>query len=283
MINAYKIGIYKACKLFNLSRSLYYREPKKSDDDKIKSVLTQLAEKHMRWGFDKMRNAIRHQGYEWNHKRIRRVYCELKLNLRIKPKKRFPAREKQCLLQPIKSNYCWSIDFMSDALINGKKFRTFNIIDDFNRQALGILVGRNMPAKCITAYLDFVAEFRGYPQMIRNDNGPEFISKEFLKWAKEHQIEIRYIQPGKPAQNGFIERFNRTYREDVLDAYLFSTVDEAQSITDEWLSEYNYDRPHESLKNLSPIEFLRSQEGMPSCDGLGAVAQHRRNVQYLST
>ena len=218
----------------------------------------QLAEKHIRWGFDKMRDAIKAQGYKWNHKRIRRVYCELALNLRIKPKKRLPTREKHVLAQPTKPNHCWSIDFMSDALLMGQKFRTFNVLDDFNRQALGILVSKNTPAQCVINYLDFVAESRGYPAIIRVDNGPEFIAKIFLQWAKKHQIEIRHIQPGKPAQNGFIERFNRTYREGVLDAYWFSSIEEVQDITDRWLYEYNYQRPHEALKKMTPIECLRS-------------------------
>lgn len=266
-----------------MSRSVYYSKRKNNENDKIKSILLKLAGKHIRWGFDKMREDIKHQGYQWNHKRIRRVYCDLKLNLRKKPKRRFPTREKQPLLQPLKSNYCWSIDFMSDALTNGQKFRTFNVIDDFNRQALGILAGKSMPTACVTRYLDFVASFRGYPQMIRTDNGPEFISKDFLKWAKMHLVEIKHIQPGKPAQNGYIERFNRTYREDVLDVYLFGSIADVQAITDKWLYEYNYDRPHESLKNLSPIEFSRSLEGMHSRESLGAVTQHRQNVKNYST
>jgi putative transposase len=266
-----------------LSRSVYYRKPKRNDDDKIKLVLLRLAKKYIRWGFDKMTAEIKRQGKPWNHKRIRRIYCELKLNLRNKPKKRLPARERLSLLQPIKPNYCWSIDFMSDALENKQRIRTFNVIDDFNRQALGILVGKSIPSNCVTKYLDFLAESRCYPQMIRVDNGPEFISKEFLTWAKKHQIIIKHIQPGKPAQNGFIERFNRTYREDVLDMYLFNSVDEAQIITDKWLYEYNYNRPHEALKNLSPIEFSRSHEGMPSWDIMGSVIQQRQNNKLYST
>ena len=205
-----------------------------------------------------MRQVIKAQGYTWNHKRLRRVYCELKLNLRRKPKKRFPAREKIILSQPLQPNYCWSIDFMSDVLSNGNKFRTFNILDDFNREGLGILIAKSMPAKCVINYLDFIASCRGYPKIIRSDNGPEFISKDFLQWAHKSHIEIKHIQPGKPAQNAFIERFNRTYREDVLDAYWFTSIAEVQQITDDWLNEYNYLRPHEALKNLSPIDFLRS-------------------------
>lgn len=231
-------------------------------------MLLQLAKKHIRWGFDKMRAAIKAQGYEWNHKRIRRIYCELKLNLRIKPKKRLPSREKRCLEQPINPNYCWSIDFMSDALITGQKFRTFNVLDDFNRECLGIFVNKNMPANTVTNYLDFIAESRGYPKAIRLDNGPEFIAKIFLKWANSHGIEIMHIQPGKPSQNAFIERFNRTYREDVLDAYWFSSITEVRKITDQWLYEYNYERPHNALNNLTPKKFLASFKNGLAGNGL---------------
>lgn len=222
-----------------------------------------------------MNQVIRNQGHMWNHKRIRRVYCELGLNLRKKPKKRLPAREVKALLQPLKPNYCWSMDFMSDALTTGQKFRTFNVIDDFNREVLGILVSKNLPASCIIRYLNFIAQFRGYPVIIRVDNGPEFIAKEFVMWAIKNHITIDYIQPGKPAQNAYIERFNRTYREDVLDIYLFETTGEVQNITDKWLADYNQNRPHESLKNLSPLEFSRVMEGMPSITQKGAVVKQQ--------
>jgi putative transposase len=133
--------------------------------------LLQLAKEHIRWGFNKMYQTIRNQGYKWNHKRVRRIYCELKLNLRKKPKKRFPIREPKALLQPLKPNYCWSIDFMTDALRNGQKFRTLNVIDDFNRECLGIMASKCLPANCVISYLDFIAKFRGYPMFIRTDNG----------------------------------------------------------------------------------------------------------------
>jgi putative transposase len=212
----HKISKQKACKIFTLARSLYYRKPKKSDDYRIKMLLLKLARKYIRWGFGKMYAAIKNSGYTWNHKRIRRVYCEMRLNLRKKPKKRLPNRSKQILLQPLNANYCWSIDFMSDALVSGQKLRIFNVIDDFNREGLGILVGTSMPSKKITDYLDCIAEHRSYPEIIRCDNGPELISKDFLKWAQKHRTIIQHIEPGKPSQNAFIERFNRTYREEVL-------------------------------------------------------------------
>jgi putative transposase len=217
--------------------------------------LLQLVKDHSRWGFDKLFSQLRRQGYNWNHKRVYRVYCELKLNIRIKPKKRIPRRENNALIQPIAPNLCWSIDFMSDALICGQKFRTLNILDDYNREALDIRIAISLPAVKVTKYLDRIAEIRGYPANIRIDNGPEFISAIFATWAEKQKIKLDYIQPGKPAQNGYIERFNRSYREDVLDAYLFESIREAQKITNEWLYDYNNNRPHQSLSNMSPIEF----------------------------
>jgi putative transposase len=222
--------------------------------------LLQLAKEHARWGFDMMFLQLRRQGYSWNHKRVYRVYCELKLNLQTKPKKRIPSREKGSLIQPILPNVCWSIDFMSDALMTGQKFRTLNVIDDYNREALDIRVAISLPAIIVTKYLDRIAEKRGYPREIRTDNGPEFLSKTFVKWVKEHGIKLNYIQPGKPCQNGYIERFNRTYREDILDMYLFGSIREVQQITRDWLYVYNYDRPHQSLANMTPVEFAASRE-----------------------
>jgi len=280
-IIAYKISIKKACKIFALSRSVYYREPQKKDEG-IKVALLGLAEKHIRWGFKKMYQTLRRE-HIWNHKRIKRVYCELKLNIRKKPKKRLPARDKQALRQPLTGNYCWSIDFMSDALTSGRKFRTLNVLDDFNRECLGIKISNCLPARCVIEYLDFISQFRGYPKKIRVDNGPEFIAKEFELWAEKRGIAILHIQPGKPAQNAYIERFNRTYREDVLDLYMFDSIEEVQKITDDWLDDYNKNRPHQSLNNLAPLEFSRVTGGIPPVTPKGAVGNQQQFLTNQST
>ena len=133
-----------------------------------------------------------------------------------------------------------------------------------------MVANHSLPAQRVTHYLDEIALTRGYPDMIRVDNGPEFLSKHFNKWAKKHQILIHHIQPGKPAQNGFIERFNRTYREDILDSYLFDSLTEVKQITQQWMINYNQERPHESLNNLSPLDFshARKVELLNCCDEL---------------
>ena len=144
---------------------------------------------------------------------------------------------------------------MHDALACGRRFRTFNVVDDFNREALSIEIDLNLPALRVVRVLDRIAANRGYPVMLRMDNGPEFISLALAEWAEQHAVKLEFIQPGKPTQNAFIERFNRTYRTEILDFYLFRTLNEVREITEKWLSEYNCERPHESLNNMTPEEY----------------------------
>ena len=268
----YQVGIRLVSRICSISSSAYYYRPiKKVEDERIKASLNQLAAEHPSWGFDKMMAKIRQCQHAWNHKRVYRIYCELGLNIRIKPRKRIPCGEKKSLTQPLRSNFCWSIDFMSDALRCGRAFRTLNILDDFNRQILLIEASYSFPATKVIQCIDQLAVDRGYPEMIRVDNGPEFSAKTFKIWAESHGILIHYIQPGKPAQNGFIERLNRTYRQDILDMYLFNNMVEVREITQGWIRNYNDERPHESLGNLTPMAFARAREGMPSLAQKGAV------------
>lgn len=215
-------------------------------------MLKQLALEYPRYGFKKLFMILRDDGLQANHKRVHRLYRELKLHIRRKPKKRLAPRTKETLVVPEQLNDCWSLDYMSDALLGGRRFRTANVIDDSNREGLGILAAVSLPARRITRWLDQLADRRGYPRRIRVDNGPENISRHFQAWAKQHGIEVHYIQPGKPAQNAYIERFNRTYREAVLDMYLFKNIQQVQKLTDKWLIHYNHRRPHEALNHQTP-------------------------------
>lgn len=252
----------------SVSKASYYYKPKKrAGDTEIAAYLKNLAQAHKRWGFDKMMMRIKMDDKPWNHKRVYRIYCDLRLNLRVKPRKRIPKGEAKALVQPLGPNMCWSVDFMSDALICGSRFRTFNVVDDYNRECLLIEPSFTLPATRVTQLLDQVAVHRGYPDVIRTDHGPEFESHEFKQWAEKRGILIHYIQPGKPAQNGFIERFNRTYREDVLDMNLFSNLREVKVITQEWLTGYNTQRPHESLAGLPPVQFAEMREKQLTGEG----------------
>jgi putative transposase len=183
------------------------------------------------------------------------VYKLLRLNKRRKGKRRIPARVKQPLVKQEHINQSWSMDFMSDSIVGGRKFRTLNVIDDCTREALAIEIDTSLSAKRVTRTLDRLIIERGKPVSIRVDNGPEFTSHEYMLWCKSKDIHIQYIQPGKPMQNGYIERFNRLYREAVLDAYLFFGLEEVKVLTEQWIEEYNERRPHEALQNMTPVEW----------------------------
>ena len=237
----------------------------------IQALLKELPARYPRYGFKKPFHLIRNQGHLFNHKlfnhkRIYRNYCELNLNLKKKPKKRLAPRTVRSLTQTERANTCWSLDYMSNALMTGKRFRTANVIDDYNREWLGNNVSFSLPSRRITQWLDNIAKARRYPKSIRVDNAPENISRHFEEWAKTNGIEIQYIQPRKPAENGYIERFDRTYREAILDPYLFKSIKQVQNLTDEWLHHYNEERPHEALKNFAPRKLTgQLQAGNSIC------------------
>jgi putative transposase len=262
------VPINQACRVANIDRKTYRYQPKRKQGDQIiEDLLKTYSAQYPTYGFQKLFNLIRLKNYSFNHKRVYRIYRDLSLNLKIKPKKRLAPRTKMTLLQPENINQCWSLDYMSDALMDGRRIRTANLIDDCNREALGILVSFSLTSKRITRWLDQLALSRGYPNRIRVDNGPENISHHFQNWAISHGIFIQYIQPGKPAQNAYIERFNRSYREAVLDMYLFQNIQEAQNITNNWLNHYNEERPHESLNNQSPRSFINQlNQNYSSCE-----------------
>ena len=155
------------------------------------------------------------------------------------------------------------MDFMSDALYGGRKFRTLNILDEGNREALAIDVAISIPSVRLIRVMEELVAIHGRPQALRVDNGPELTSEAFLTWCQEHSIEVRHIQPGKPDQNAFIERFNRSYRQEVLDAYVFGSIEEVQQVTEEWLEDYNAERPHDSLGNVPPRSFLPRAAELP--------------------
>ena len=178
-------------------KGYHYRSTQAKDNALIKAELLKLAETYPQYGFPMLFNLLRLAGFAWNHKRVHRIYKELKLNLRRKLKKRLAPRSAQTLDIPNRLNECWSLDYMSDALTDGRKFRTANVINDANREALSILASYSLPSLRITRWLDDIASWRGYPKKIRVDNGPENISKIFFNWAKNHEIEIIYIQSGR--------------------------------------------------------------------------------------
>lgn len=253
------ISTVRACRIVQLSTTAaYYRSRK--DDSLVIAKLQSLAEKYPTRGFGVYYGRIRNEGLQWNHKRVKRVYNLMKLNIRRKHKRRLPDREKIPLEQPDAVNKKWSMDFMSDSLTNGRKFRTFNLMDDFNREALAVEADTSLPARHVARVLERVIWERGKPESIRVDNGPEFISSTLEAFCKEQKIKLHFIKPGKPMQNGYVERLNRTFREDILDAYLFHSLSQVRELSDEWVKDYNQFHPHQSLKGYSPIGYRQAVE-----------------------
>jgi putative transposase len=264
------VTISQACRVARIDRKTYRYDPKQQkENDMIKSLLLKLSAQYPQYGFQTLFGLLRNMGNLWNHKRVRRIYCELKLNLKRKPKKRLAPRTAIKLETPVKRNEVWSIDFMHDALACGRRFRTMNVIDDHRRQCLGIRVAFSLPSTATTRHLDDLARIHGYPNIIRLDNGPEHIAFHFKQWASEHNIELRFIQPGKPAQNAYIERFNRTYREAILDMYLFDNLQEVKQLTKEWIHHYNFERPHQALGMQPPIQHAANSDQLNSLSEMG--------------
>ncbi len=241
---------------------MYRYRPKTDRDRPVIEAIQAVIDENPGYGFSKVFKVLHRRGHPWNHKRVHRVYRLLNLNKRRKAKRRLPSRHPQPLTVPSQANRCWSIDFMSDALIDGRPFRTLNVVDDFNRGLLTVEVDTNLPAPRVTRVLDRVALVRGYPDQIRVDNGPEFVSLALADWADEHQVALEFIQPGKPKQNSFIERLNRTYRDELLDLYLFRSLEEVRSMTADWIRRYNTERPHDALNDITPVEY-RQAHGNP--------------------
>ena len=254
----HQISVSRACSIVRFSRAAYYRTPRAQleVDAEVIAALQAVVERHPRHGFWKCFRRMRRQGHGWNHKRVHRVYCALRLNLPRRTKRRLPTRVRQPLAAPAVLNGVWALDFMADALYGGRKFRTFNVLEEGNREGLAIEVAFAIPAVRVIRVLDELVAIYGKPAALRMDNGPELIAEVLVEWCRAHGIAMLHIQPGKPDQNAYIERFNRSYRHEVLDAYLFDSIDEVQAITEKWLEDYNTERPHDSLGQVPPRTFL---------------------------
>lgn len=247
----------RSCDCVGLSRATWYRPPLNWTvrDAELIAALAGLVEDRPARGFWKCRKLLRRTRPEWNHKRIYRMYKAMRLNLRRAAKRRLPKREPVPLYVPRLSDTVWSADSMSDTLACGRRFRTFNVVDDFNREALQ--VDTSITSNRLVRIFEQLKRGRGLPQVLRTDNSPEFLGEAFAQWAKANFMAVQYIQPGKSNQNAYIESFNRTFRDEVLSQHLFARIDDVHEAAWWWMLEYNEQRPHDSLGDLTPRGSLR--------------------------
>ena len=253
-----RTSVRHACQTFVLSETCYRYEAKLVDENALLADwLVRLTTTYRNWGFGLCFLYLRNvKGYSWNHKRVYRIYRELELNLRIKPHQRLVRETPQPLAVPEAINQVWSMDFMHDQLSDGRNFRLFNVIDDFNREGLAIDVDFSLPATRVIRSLEQIIEWRGKPVAIRCDNGPEYISGALQQWAQLHGIRLDFIQPGNPQQNAYIERYNRTVRYDWLAQHLFNSIEEVQLSATRWLWIYNHERPNMAIGGITPMQKL---------------------------
>lgn len=259
------VSVALACRTFGISETCYRYSRKLSDENAlIADLLIAVTRVHRTWGFGLCFLYLRNvKGHPWNHKRVYRIYRELELNLRIKPRKRLRRETPEPLAVPAEPNTTWSMDFMADSLEDARAFRLLNVVDDFNREGLGIEVDFSLPTARVIRTLDRIIAWRGVPLAIRVDNGPEYISSQLLQWAENHGIAIRHIQPGKPQQNAYIERYNRTVRHEWLNQYVFQSIREVQNTATQWLWTYNNERPNMGLGGITPAQKMQRRMTTP--------------------
>jgi putative transposase len=265
--------VSRACQIARCSRTAWYRaqstetEATRADvDAPVITALQAVVAQHGRWGFWKCFDRLRSLGHAWNHKRVYRVYRALGLNHVRRTKKRLPKREVVPLQAPAQLNDTWAMDFMGDTLYGGRAYRVLNVLDEGNREALAIEVDVSLPSARVVAVLDQLVAVHGAPRQLRSDNGPEFIAEALRAWAEEHGITLAFIEAGKPNQNAYIERFNRTFRHEVLDAWVFTSLAEVRAVSEEWRLSYNTERAHDSLGSVPPLTFLPRPTSAPESD-----------------
>jgi putative transposase len=255
---AFGVSERRSCELAGLQRSTHRYRARLRDSGVIVGGLRELATVRPRFGYRRLHLLLRREGVEINVKRVYRLYRAEGLSVRIRRRKKLRVPRLPPVDPPTARNERWAMDFVSDALADGRRFRAFTLIDAFTRECPAIEVDTSLPGARVVRVLERVAAERGYPKSITVDNGPEFISTALDKWAFEHGVELRFIQPGKPMQNGHVESFNGRFRDECLAESWFPTVPRARAEIELWRVDYNTVRPHSALDGRTPEEFVRA-------------------------
>lgn len=246
----------KVCRLLEITRSSYYYKDKRKEENKLRKLLHKKAAQRRRWGYRRLLVLLRREGIEYNHKKIYRIYKEEGLQIRKRKRKKMRKYRGEKPVREAEINSNWSMDFVHDSTCDGRKVRMLNIVDDYTRECLWIEVDTSLTGARVTKVLDYLIKERGKPKALTMDNGPEFTGVALDKWAYKNEIKLQHIEPGKPIQNAYIESFNGKLRDECLNENWFMNLSHAREIIADWRKDYNEVRPHSSLNNLTPIEFV---------------------------
>jgi putative transposase len=258
LLAAFSTSARRACRLVRLSRSRWQYRSVRGDDAELRTRLRELATAKPRWGYQQLHILLRREGYRVNHKKVLRLYREEGLAVSRRRRKKHVAITRVPLPKPTRRTERWSMDFVSDALFDGRSFRCFTLVDDFTRECPAIEVAHSLPAWRVLHVLDRVAAERGLPTSIVCDNGPEFAGKALDRWAYEHGVTLQFIRPGKPVENAYCESFNGKLRDECLNANWFASLADAQHVIEQWRRDYNDVRPHKNLGRRTPTEFTKA-------------------------
>lgn len=254
LCDAHGLSQRRACRLVGLSRTVARYQPQRASDAALRDRLKTLARQYPRYGYLMLHSLLAAEDLVVNRKRTYRLYREEGLQVRTKRRKKL-KRPRVALTMPQAANVRWSLDFVSDQLASGRRFRVLNIVDDYSRECIGQLIDVSISGARLARYLDQLAENRGLPTTIVCDNGPELTSKAMFLWAQRTGVELHFIQPGKPTQNAFVESFNGKFRDACLNQHWFESLSHARELIEAWRSHYNHVRPHSSLGYKPPAIF----------------------------
>ena len=256
MIEQFQLSERRACRLVGLSRDSFRNPPMANEQTQaLRCRIVDIAHQRRRFGYRRVHDLLRRDFPGVNHKRVYRLYREANLAVRKRKKSKRPFNERIPLQLAKAVNEVWSMDFVSDSLSNGRRLKYLTVADDFSHECVDIAVDFGISGEYVTRLLDRAAVFRGYPDMVRTDNGPEFTSRVFMAWAQTHGIRHILIQPGRPMQNGYIESFNGKFRDEHLNESWFETLQQARNAVSIWKQDYNQVRPHSSVGRIPPAEF----------------------------
>lgn len=281
-MKAHQLSRSRSCGLASLSRSTAYYKPVGPGDRGVRERLKELAQSHRRYGYLRIHYLLRKEGLVINRKRTYRLYREEGLQVyKRKGRKRFKV-ERVALIPADRLNQRWSLDFMSDSLCTGRRFRTLNIGDNFSRENRGILADFSITGERTARFLDELGERYGYPEELILDNGPECTSQALFLWSQRIGVKLVFIQPGRPMQNGFIESFNGKFRDECLNEHWFTSLEEARRIIEEWRVHYNEERPHSALGYKTPREFAQAGVNLRSATLPSGQRRQDKNALLLT-